>query len=148
VINGKNFDWENVEIFLDGVIVTDVKEINYTDEQEWEKQYSGGSRPIAIGRGNYNASGDITVGRAAYDELNTIARVAGKTVYDFKPGIIVVSYGTKTVPEDEGAFIEVSHSPLHTDTILNFVFSKRDFGIKQNDKGNSVKLEFEAEKIL
>lgn len=146
MINGKNYDWEDVKIFLNGVPVADVDEINYTDEQEFELLYGAGSKPIAAGRGNYKGSGDITLKREAYDEINNIARAAGKTIFDFKPGLIVVSYGAKVISDDSD-FIGVSYSPLHTDTLINTIFTKRDLGTKQNDKENSIKLEILFEKL-
>lgn len=146
MINGKNYDWEDVKIFLNGVPIADVDEISYTDEQEFELLYAAGSKPIAAGRGNYKGSGDVTLKREAYDELNNIARAAGKTIFDFRPGLIVVSYGAKVISEDSD-FIDVSHSPLHTDTLINTIFTRRNFGTKQNDKENSVKVEFMFEKI-
>jgi len=139
LINGKNYDWEDIQIFINGILYSGVTEISYSDEQEWEGQYAGGSKAVGVGRGNYKASGDITLTRNTYDILNNVARAAGKTIYDNKPGMIVVSYGAKTVPEDSD-FISVDYSPLHTDTLQNFVFEKRDFSAKQNDKGNTVKL--------
>jgi acetoin utilization deacetylase AcuC-like enzyme len=146
MINGKNYDWEDVKIFLNGVPVADVDEINYTDEQEFELLYAAGSMPIGAGRGNYKGSGDINLKREAYDELNNIARAVGKRIYDFRPGLIVVSYGAKVISEDSD-FIGVSYSPLHTETLQNVLFTKRNFATKQNDKENTIKLEFIFEKI-
>ena len=145
MINGRNYDYEDVKFFLNGIPIG-IDEINYNDEQEWELLHGAGSRPIAAGRGNYKASGDMTIKREDFDTLNNIARAAGKTIYDFKPGVIVVSYGAKTISDDSD-FVDVEYSPLHTDTIQNFIFTKVDRAVKQNDKGNTVKLSFICEKI-
>jgi hypothetical protein len=140
LVNGKNFDFEDLKLFINGVQAMDLQEINYSDEQEWELQYGTGARPIGAGRGNYKASGDLTLGRSEFDTLNNLARVAGKSIYDFKPFVIVASYATKV--EGDDLFVKSEVSPLHTDMLVNCIFTKRDFGIKQNDKKNTVKIEF------
>jgi hypothetical protein len=146
LINGKNYDWEDVVISLSGVPVLEVTEINYSDEKEAELLYAAGSKPIGVGKGNYKASGDITFKRSSFDDLNLVAKAGGKSIYDFKPFPIIVSFGAKTI-SDDSKFIEVEHSPLHTETLMNVMFTKRTYGTKQNDKENTVKAEFIFEKI-
>lgn len=144
MINGKTYDWEDAKFYLNGIPITDIREINYTDSVEHTNIYAGGSKPIGLGKGNMEGSGDLTLGRDQYQTLINVARAAGKSIYDYKPGIIVVVYGAKTVPE-EGDFIDVSQSPLATDTLYSVVFKKRDPSARQNDTGLAVKLEFTFE---
>lgn len=144
MVNGKTYDWEDIKFYLDGVPITDIREISYTDSVEHTNIYAGGNKPIGLGRGNMEGSGDLTLGRDAYQTLINIARAAGKSIYDYKPGTIVVVYGAKKVP-DEGDFVEVSENPLTTDTLYNAVFKKRDMSARQNDTGLGVKLEFTFE---
>jgi hypothetical protein len=146
LVNGKNYDWEDFDVHINGILSAHVTELNYTDEKEKELLYGAGSDPVGMGYGNYKASGDITLKREGFDILNNVAKSAGKTIYDFKPFLIVASYGSKSISEDTD-FVESSHSPLHTDSLINVSFTKRDFGIKQNDKENTVKIEFICEKV-
>lgn len=146
MVNGRNYDWEDVQIFLNGVAQPEVVDINYSDEKERELLYGAGSAPIGVGNGNYKASGDITIKRASFDELCAVAKAAGKTIYDFKPFIIVVSFGAKVLNEGS-SFVDTTYSPINTDTLVNVMFTKRTYGTKQNDKENTVKLELICEKI-
>lgn len=146
MIKGENYEWEDVDIHINGILSSHVTEINYTDEKEREHLYGAGSKPVAIGSGNYKSSGDITLKREGFDILNNIARVAGKTIYDFAPFLIVVTYGAKTIPEDS-EFVSTDKSPLHTETLSNVLFTKTDRGTKQNDKENTVKIDFICEAI-
>jgi hypothetical protein len=147
MINGKNYDWEDFQVFLNGIRSEHVTDINYTDEKEVEGLYAAGSRPVAAGKGNYKASGDITLKREGYDVLNNAAKIAGKSIFDFKPFTIVASYRSKIITEDS-EFIDSQSSPEHVDTLVNVMFTKRTFGIKQNDKENTVKLELFVEKVI
>jgi hypothetical protein len=139
MINGKIHDWEDMHFYLDGILITGITDINYKDSQKKEHVYAAGSKPIGRGRGNLEGSGDITLTRNEYDRVNNIAKAAGKSVYDFKPFVIVVVYGAKTITE-ESPFPQVEDSILHTDTLQNAEFTDRDFAAKQDDVNNTVKL--------
>jgi len=144
MINGKTYDWENIQFYLNGLPVVDAREINYSDSVEHTNVYAGGSKPIGLGIGNMEGSGDLTLGRDAYQTLVNIARLAGKSIYDYKGFTVVVAYGTKVTPE-KGDFVEVSFSPTSTDTLYNVKFKKRDMTARQNDAGLAVKLEYTFE---
>lgn len=146
MVNGKKHDFEDLKLYFNGVQLMDLQDINYSDEQEWELLYGSGSRPNGMGRGLYRASGDITLSREDFDTINNACKVAGKTPFDLKPFMVIASYGAKISGDD--LFIETQNSPLHTDTLVNCVVTKRDFGIKQGDKGNTVKMEILFEKII
>lgn len=140
MINGTNYDWEDLDVHLNGILSSHVVDINYSDGIEREHAFGAGSKPVAIVSGNMEASGDITLRREGYDILNNACKAAGQSVYNIKPFLIVATYGSKTISDDSD-YIEVGKSLLHTDTLMNVMFKKRDFGIKQNDKNNTVKLE-------
>ena len=144
MINGKVFDWESKEIFLNGVKLAEIVDINYKDSKEVEKIRGAGSGVLGYGGGNLDGSGDMTLERGEYDRINNAARAAGKSIYDFVPMTIVVSHGAKVSPEGSD-FVDIQHGATHTETLLNVVFSSRDTGAKQNDKSNEMKLGFEFE---
>jgi hypothetical protein len=140
MINGTAHPWEKIEIFLDGVLLADAVEINYSDKKPVTAIYGAGSRPIAAGKGNYAASGDITLRRPDYETINNVARVAGKKLYDYKPFIIIVSYASDEF-SDDSKFVGTKRGPLKTDMLLDCIFQERKFGAKQGDTDNTIRLD-------
>lgn len=67
-VNGKAYDWGDVDIKLPGLALQ-VQEISYDDEQEMEETYGKGSKPRGFGTGNYKASGKMSLLRDDYDDL-------------------------------------------------------------------------------
>lgn len=145
MINGKNHSWEDIKIHWNGIEYPGITEINYSDGVKREFQRAAGRYPAAIGSGDYEASGDLTMHRADYNELVAVAAGAGRNIYDMIIPVITVSYGAKV--EGEDGFADTEYTPTGTDRIVNVVFSKRDFGPKQGDTENTIKLEFLAGSI-
>lgn len=139
MINGKIFDWEDIHFYLNGILISGITDINYKDSQKKEHTYAAGSKPTGRGRGNLEGSGDITLTRDEYDTINNIAKAVSKSIYDYKPFVIVVCYGTKTITDDS-EFPVVDNSTLHTDTLQNAEFTDRDFAAKQDDINNTIKI--------
>lgn len=144
-INGENFAFEDIQIRVNGVQMAEITEINYSDEREAEEQYGTGSMPIAIGMGNYKASGDLTLRRHQYDTLRALATAAGRKIYEMNPFEIIISCGGRVAGDD--GFTEVNYSPLNVETLHNCVWIKRNMAGRQNDKGGTVKLDFICESI-
>lgn len=67
-VNGKAYDWGDVNLQLPGLVI-EPQEISYDDELEKEVVYGLGSKPRGYGRGNYKASGKLTLLRDDYDAL-------------------------------------------------------------------------------
>jgi len=144
VINGRNHAWEDVKIHFMG-IEWPITEINYSDGVKREYQRSTGRFPEAIGSGDYEASGDLSMLRTDYDDLAAFCAGAGHTIFDMVIPTISVAYGAKV--EGEDGFADTEYTPTSVERINNVVFQKRDFSAKQGDTQNTVKLEFIAGSI-
>ena len=93
-VNGKAYDWGDVDIKLPGLALQ-VQEISYDDEQEMEETYGRGIRPRGFGTGNYKASGKLSLLRDDYDDLLAYCKVKGVAFYKMEFPSIVVSYANE-----------------------------------------------------
>lgn len=59
-VNGKNYDWGDVDVKFPGLVLV-VQEISYDDEQDMEESYGRGYKPRGFGKGNYKASGKLSM---------------------------------------------------------------------------------------
>lgn len=151
LINGRTHDWEDVKIYLNGVPVADVKEINYRDAREADMQYSQGSAPHSVSYGNYSAEGDITLTVEEYIKFARPALALGRSVYDYAPFAIIIAYADKkkkTEGDPPRDYVVQEFSPTKIETILDVVLTNRDQAAAQNDKDLSRKLTFKARKII
>ena len=67
-VNGKNYDWGDVDVKFPGLVLV-VQEISYDDEQDMEESYGRGYKPRGFGKGNYKASGKLSMLRDDYEDL-------------------------------------------------------------------------------
>lgn len=150
-INGREHDWSDIKIYLNGIPVADVKEINYRDRREAELQYSHGNKPYGVGFGNYSAEGDLTLAFEEYKKFAAPALALGRKVYDYAPFVIVVGYADKT-KKTEGDpprdYVVQEFSPTNVHTIKDVVITDVDEGHAQADKELTVKLTFVAADIV
>lgn len=91
-VNGKTYSWADVDLQIPGLAIV-LQEISYDDEQEAEEAYGRGNRPRGYGKGNYKASGKMSMLRDDYDDLLDYCKRLGKAFYDMEFPMIVVSYG-------------------------------------------------------
>lgn len=61
LINGRAYDYAQIEVNILGVPVAGVSAISYTEEQEKVNNFGAGSRPVSRGHGAINASGSVTI---------------------------------------------------------------------------------------
>lgn len=126
-VNGKAYDWGDVDIKLPG-IVTEVQEISYDDELEKELVYGKGSKPRGWGNGNYKASGKITLLRDDFEAINEYCKKQSIPFYGLVLPKVVVSYA-----QGDGKII--------TDVINRVSFTKRSIKAAQGDKSIKVDLD-------
>ena len=143
-INGKHYDWEDVQIWFNGVPLATVQEISYSDEKAGDAVYGTGSRPQTVGRGNYKASGKLVLRKPEYDLLANAAKLAGLSLFDLKLQQIIISYRGKV---EDGEFVVPGGLPT-VDVLRGCWFTKRDFGAKQGDQNLLVTLEFGAMELI
>lgn len=126
-VNGKAYDWADVNLFLPG-LAAEFQEISYDDELEKELAYGTGSRPRGYGRGNYKASGKVSLLRDDYDDLLDYCKQRDIPFFELEFPKIVVSYanGGEAIRQD----------------VLNRVsFTKRSNKAAQGDKNLKVDLD-------
>lgn len=127
-INGRYYDWEHISIQVKGVPLADVLSIDYEDSEKVNAIYGKGRTPRGYTKGNWEASGKLTLLREEYDRLRAAAPEGN--VYKLDPFDIVISY-------DKGTGTAV------TDTLKDCLFTKRSFGgVEQDTERITVELEF------
>lgn len=62
LINGRAFDFAQIDLKILGVSIASCTAVNYTEEQEKVNNFGAGSRPVSRGHGAINASGSVTIG--------------------------------------------------------------------------------------
>jgi hypothetical protein len=61
LINGRAYDYAQIQVTILGVPVAGISAISYTEEQEKVNNFGAGSNPVSRGHGAKNASGSLTV---------------------------------------------------------------------------------------
>ncbi len=61
LINGRAYDFAQIEATILGVIVNGISAISYTEEQDKVNNFGAGSRPVSRGHGAINASASLTL---------------------------------------------------------------------------------------
>jgi hypothetical protein len=123
-INGRHYDWEDVSITMPGGTLIDVLEISYDDEKEIKEVYGKGGMPRGYRRGNYQASGKLSMHR---EEFNRMIAIVGS--YEAPPVPIAVRWAN----EDQGQSLDI---------LKDCKFNKRSFGAQQGGTDMKVDLEF------
>ena len=126
-VNGKAYDWADVNLFLPGLTI-EPQEISYEDELEKELAYGLGSRPRGYGRGNYKASGKLSLLRDDYDDLLDYCKQQGISFFALEFPKVVVSYA------NEG-------DAMRQDVLNRVSFTKRSNKVAQGDKSLKVDLD-------
>ncbi len=146
MINGKVHAWEDIKIFMMGVPVAGIKEISWSDERETEAIYGAGRMPLGAGLGNYKVEGSFTLTKEEADKFEAPARAAGRSVYDYKPFVIVIAYEDPD-PADNSPLVSKKPNPLRTETIVDVIITKREVSASQNDKEITYKYSFIAREV-
>ena len=79
-VNGQTYGWGDVDVKIPGLVLV-VQEISYDDEQEMEESYGKGYRPRGYGKGNYKASGKMSMLRDDYDDVLAYCKAKGIPFY-------------------------------------------------------------------
>lgn len=126
-VNGRTYSWGDVDVKIPGLAVV-VQEISYDDEQEMEEAYGKGSRPRGYGKGNYKASGKMSMLRDDYDDILDYCRRMKIPFFGVELPMVVVSYGN-----DGGR--------TRMDVLKKVVFTKRSHKAAQGDKSLTVDID-------
>lgn len=126
-VNGINYGWGDVDVKIPGLNLV-VQEISYDDEQEKEESYGKGYRPRGYGKGNYKASGKMSMLRDDFDDVLDYCKATGKSFYNVELPSVVVSYG------NPGGRTRI-------DELKRVVFVKRSHKAAQGDKTLTVDID-------
>lgn len=128
MINGKNYDWNDVTInMLYGTVIA-IEDISYDDEQEKTMTYGKGAVGQSWGSGNYKANAKITILYEEYERIMEYAKRLKKGLYSIPPFPITVSYA------NDGQAIS-------TDTLEGCTFTKRSNKAGQGNQNMKVDLD-------
>ena len=126
-VNGINYGWGDVDTKIPGLNLV-LQEISYDDEQEMEESYGKGYRPRGYGKGNYKASGKMSMLRDDFDDVLDYCKATGKSFYNVELPSVVVSYG------NPGGRTRI-------DELKRVVFVKRSHKAAQGDKTLTVDID-------
>lgn len=126
-VNGISYGWGDVDVKIPGLNLV-VQEISYDDEQEMEESYGKGSRPRGYGKGNYKASGKMSMHRDDFDDVLDYCKAKGIPFYGVELPSVVVSYA------NPGGRTRI-------DELKKVVFVKRSHKAAQGDKTLSVDID-------
>ena len=127
-VNGKAYDWGDVDIKIPGLSVM-ATEISYEDEFEMDEIYGQGAKPRGYGTGNYKSNGKMTMLRDDYDAFLEYCKAKDVPFYKLDIPSIVVSYaniGERT----------------RIDELKRVKINKRSNKVAQGDKKIAVELDF------
>ncbi len=113
-INGRGYDWEDMNIILPSGEAIGITEIKYSDSQDKTPHYGKGAVPRGYGRGNYEASGSMVLDRDEWERL-TDQITENDGIYDHEPFTIIVNYAN----DDMGQI---------SDTLPSVAITKNDGG--------------------
>lgn len=126
-VNGKAYDWGDVDVKLPGLDIV-VQEVSYDDELDMEEVYGYGHRPRGYGTGNYKASGKLSMLRDDYEDFLAWCKAQGTAFYDLTIPSVVVSYA------NEG-------EKTHMDELKKVKLTKRTHKAAQGDKSLTVDID-------
>lgn len=127
-VNGKRYDWADVDIKLPGLGDIEVLEISYDDELEKELQYGKGSKPKGYGTGNYKPNAKLSLSREEFNKILEYCKKQKMALYEVEIPKIIVSYAN-------------DNYPIVTDVLPNVSFSKNSAKAAQGDKSIKVDLD-------
>ncbi|MDR2652185.1 MAG: hypothetical protein LBC68_07720 [Prevotellaceae bacterium] len=127
LINGRQYEFADLTLYLGGRDVTGFRGIKYTSTQEKEILYGKGNKGLSVQKGNIAHSGEISLTQS---ELETLKALGGGSVLNLSLNA-TVSYGNPAKGD-----------MLITDKIKGLQFTEEAKEIKQGDKFMEITLPF------
>jgi hypothetical protein len=128
MFDSKECEWNDLEIFIDGVKLGKVQGLKYSRTQEKEVIHAAGNEPLSVQRGNVSYEGEITILKGLLDDLNKAARASGGSdILDISV-VVIANYRAK------GARL------IQTDSLLGVEFTKYEKGMEQGAKSMPITL--------
>jgi hypothetical protein len=129
VINGKQYEWADIDIVVGGIHINTQQAINYTTSVESTAIYGKGRQPIAIQKGNASYEGSITLLQSELEAMEVAATAAGTSLLELSVDIVVGYVNDSTVTYDH---------------IRGASFSEYEKSMSQGDSNMTIELSFVA----
>lgn len=133
LINGKEYSWGDISVLINGIFVSGITGIEYSDEQEVTDNYGAGRYPVSRSKGRITCAGKITLYSSEVNAL--VKQSANGRLQDLAAFDITVSY----VPDDGGVVV--------TDKLRNCQFKKNERSWSEGDASKTVDLELAVSHI-
>jgi hypothetical protein len=127
LINGREYEFADLTLFLGGRDVTGFRGIKYVSKQDKEPLYGKGNRPISVQKGNIGHDGELSLTQS---ELETLKMSGNGSILGLSLNA-VVCYGNPA-----------NGDMLITDKLSGIQFTEEPKEIKQGDKFMEVTLPF------
>ena len=132
MINGREYEIEDMTLILGGRDVSGFRGIKYTKKQEKEALFGKGNKAQSIQKGNISCEGEINLTQSEYETL----RVLGKgSVLNLSLNAVIV-YGDASKGD-----------VMTTDNIIGLQFTEESKEMKQGAKFMEITLPFIALRI-
>jgi hypothetical protein len=130
--NSSEYAWSDLQVVLNGQVITGIRGIKHSTEQDLEEVYGAGVEPLALQQGNKKYEGEITLLKMEADDLETAILTAGYSSVLAATGLSIVVH----FENDEGY--------VNTKVISQLKLSKWEESMKQNDKFMELAIPFKA----
>ncbi|MDR1896544.1 MAG: hypothetical protein LBR10_07130 [Prevotellaceae bacterium] len=127
VINGRQYEFADLTLFLGGRDVTGFRGIKYSTKQEKETLYGKGNRGLSIQKGNISHEGEISLTQS---EMETLKALGKGSVLNLNLNAVVV-YGNPAKGD-----------MMITDKLFGIQFTEETKEFKQGDKFAEITLPF------
>lgn len=88
---GRIAGWSDITVNVLGRDLEGITSVKYDDEQDWNNEYGAGDKPIGESKGNYSATGSLTL---YAEELNALQQQLprGNRIQDIASFDVVIQY--------------------------------------------------------
>lgn len=125
LINGRAYDYTDIQLSILGAQLNGVTEINYTQEQEKVNNFGTGIHPTSRGHGTRNASGSLGLNMNEVEALRNIAPLGN--LLELPAFDIIIVFGNVTEPQTHTIKnVEFTDDGVETaldDTVINRSFA-------------------------
>jgi hypothetical protein len=133
-INGKAYEWNDIECVILGTPVTTISKIDYSQKQEMTEEFGAGPLPVAFGYGKRISTCKITMLMNEIEAIQNI--VASGILQDIPLFDIIVSYTDMT-----------SRVPSVRHIIRNCRFKDNGRSVGTGDQSIKIELELSVSHI-
>lgn len=96
LINGMAHSWASLKVVLYAYTITGISSVSYSDNEDFKNNYGQGQFPTDRSRGNYEATGSMTIRQY---ELKKLLQAAGvDRIQDLPMTDLVMAYADPGIP--------------------------------------------------